>query len=176
MANLLATNPHSSHKLICSEFGHNIDVRAVSRNACYRVRRKSRGGGSGFVLQCSSTSSSQLRCADQNVSVRLQIENGSGKLKQQFEYLVCEYGWRVRRLVENADEISKAARIQAEAFHVPVALFNDLFFHFFQVFCFSSLLFSSFCFQSFLVHFIYLQDANLLKMGFALFWFPHCCY
>ena len=77
------------------------------------------------MLQCSSTT-------DQDV--RLQIESGSiGKLKQHFEYLVCEYGWRVRRLFENADEIKKASHVQAEAFHVPVSLFNELFFQFFQV-------------------------------------------
>ncbi|KAK7812465.1 hypothetical protein CFP56_007699 [Quercus suber] len=58
---------------------------------------------------------------------------GDGKFAEgQFGYLVNEYGWKVRRLVENADEMRKAAQIQAEAFHVPLALFNDLFFDFFQ--------------------------------------------
>jgi len=80
--------------------------------------------------------------------VRLQIENGSsGKLKQQFEYLACEYGWRVRKLFENAEEIRKASQVQAEAFHVPISIFNDLFFQFFQVlllsFSFFFLLFQS---------------------------------
>lgn len=52
----------------------------------------------------------------------------------QFDrYLVNEYGWKVRRLVENTDEMKKVAQVQAEAFHVPVSLFNDLFFDFFQV-------------------------------------------
>lgn len=85
------------------------------------------------MLQCSSTSSSQLSCSDQ--SVRLQAESGSGngKLKHKYEYLVCDYGWRVRRLVENADEIRKAVQVQAQAFHVPVPLFDHLFFQFFQV-------------------------------------------
>lgn len=93
------------------------------------------------MLQCSSTT-------DQDV--RLQIENGSsGKLKQQLEYLVCEYGWKVRRLFENADEIKKASLVKAEAFHVPVSLFNDLFFQFFQV----PFPFPFFCFQ----------DTTLLK-------------
>lgn len=85
------------------------------------------------MLQCcsSSTSSSQLSYADQNVG--LQIESDGGKLEQQVEYLVCEYGWMVRRLIENKDETRQAAQVQAEAFHIPVALFNDLFFQFFQV-------------------------------------------
>ncbi|XP_061362861.1 GCN5-related N-acetyltransferase 10, chloroplastic [Gastrolobium bilobum] len=137
MAQILASNPNTSHKLICSNFAYGVTT--GPRNACYRVRRKTNGGGNGLVLQCSSISSSELSCADQNVKV--QIENGSGKLKQQIEYLVCEYGWRVRRLIENADEIKKAAQVQAEAFHVPVALFNDLFFQFFQAEVLSGLLY-----------------------------------
>lgn len=142
MAHLLASNPNASHKLMCSNLGYGVRTGSVS--ACYRVGRKRRRGGSGLVLQCcssSSTSSPQLPCTDQDV--RLQIENGSsnGKLKQQFEYLVCEYGWRVRRLSENADEIKKASQVQAEAFHVPVSLFNDLFFQFFQAEVLSGLLY-----------------------------------
>jgi len=137
MAHLLASNPSPSHKLVCSNLGYGAG--RGSRSGSYRVGRKRRG--SGLVLQCSSststsTISSQLPCVDQNV--RLQIENGSsGKLKQQFEYLACEYGWRVRRLFENADEIRRASEVQAEAFHIPVSIFNDLFFQFFQVFFFS---------------------------------------
>lgn len=142
MAHLLASNPNASHKLMCSNLGYGVRTGSIS--ARYRVGRKRRRGGSGLVLQCcssSSTSSPQLPCTDQDV--RLQIENGSsnGKLKQQFEYLVCEYGWRVRRLFENADEIKKASQVQAEAFHVPVSLFNDLFFQFFQAEVLSGLLY-----------------------------------
>lgn len=48
--------------------------------------------------------------------------------------LVKAYGWEVRRLVEDGDEmVREVARIQAEAFHQPVALFDDVFFQFFQV-------------------------------------------
>ncbi|RVW12195.1 Retrovirus-related Pol polyprotein from transposon RE2 [Vitis vinifera] len=43
-----------------------------------------------------------------------------------------EYGWKVRRLVEEDSEMRKVAHIQSQAFHVPVALFNDLLFEFFQ--------------------------------------------
>ncbi|KAK7263807.1 hypothetical protein RJT34_31404 [Clitoria ternatea] len=119
MAHLLGSNPNASPKLICS------NVTYGSTSACYKVRVRRR---SGFMLQCSS---SQLSCADQKVS--LQTENGGGKVKRPFEYLVCDHGWRVRRLIENdPDEISMAAHVQAQAFHVPVALFNDLFFQFFK--------------------------------------------
>jgi hypothetical protein len=52
-------------------------------------------------------------------------------------YLVNECGWKVRRLVEKAYEMRMVAQVQAEAFHVPVALFND----FFQFFLVSPLLY-----------------------------------
>ncbi|RWR90340.1 GNAT domain-containing protein [Cinnamomum micranthum f. kanehirae] len=52
--------------------------------------------------------------------------------EEQFGYLVSEYGWGVRRLVEEEEEMRKVAQVQAEAFHEPKALFNDLFFLFFQ--------------------------------------------
>ncbi|BAT91384.1 hypothetical protein LR48_Vigan08g215200 [Vigna angularis] len=141
MAHLLASNPSPSHKIVCSNLGYGAG-RGSKSDSC-RVGRKRRGDG--LVLQCStststSTSSSQLPCVDQDV--RLQIENGSsGKLKQQFEYLACEYGWRVRRLFENADEIRKASEVQAEAFHVPVSIFNDVFLQFFQAEVLSGLLY-----------------------------------
>lgn len=52
---------------------------------------------------------------------------------KQFEYLVSEYGWKVRKLVRVGEEMREVAFIQAEAFHNPVALFNDFFFEFFKV-------------------------------------------
>ena len=61
--------------------------------------------------------------------MREKTEYGKG----QFGCLVNEYGWKVRRLVEEDGEMRKVAQVQAQAFHVPVALFNDLFFEFFQV-------------------------------------------
>ncbi|KAK8951497.1 hypothetical protein KSP39_PZI004258 [Platanthera zijinensis] len=48
------------------------------------------------------------------------------------DYLVEEFGWGVRRMAEVGDEMRNAAAVQAEAFHVPVALFNDLFLAFFR--------------------------------------------
>ncbi|MED6167910.1 hypothetical protein PIB30_007225 [Stylosanthes scabra] len=96
---------------------------------------------SGFVLQCTTTSNtSKLSRVDQNLSLQ-QIENAGENLKQQLQYLVCEYGWKVRKLVENKDETRKAARIQAEAFHEHVALFNNLFFEFFKAEVLSGLMY-----------------------------------
>lgn len=134
MAHLFSSNPHISHKhVICSNFRY-YDVITTPKNACYRVRRKIKTWSVSKIQCCSSNSTSsseQLYFADQKV--KLEIENSSENMKQNLDFLVCEYGWRIRRLIENADEIKMAALVQAEAFHDPVALFNDLFFQFFKV-------------------------------------------
>lgn len=128
MANLITSNSNTCYKLIiCSNLGYSVRTRP--KNACYQVRREAWSGS-----QCCSSntsSSQQLYFGDQKV--RFEIENDGENMKQNFESLVCEYGWRIRRLIENADEIRLAVQVQAEAFHVPVALFNDLFFQFFKV-------------------------------------------
>lgn len=79
-----------------------------------------------FAVHCSTSS------ADQEVGL---VGNGNSVINTEGKsgYLVDEYGWMVRRLVVKADEMRKAAQVQAEAFHEPVALFNDFFFEFFQV-------------------------------------------
>ncbi|PKI78426.1 uncharacterized protein LOC116198899 [Punica granatum] len=60
----------------------------------------------------------------------------------ELECLVGAYGWEVRRLDErDEDEMRQVARIQAEAFHEPTALFDDLFFQFFQAEVLSGLLY-----------------------------------
>ncbi|XP_058766691.1 GCN5-related N-acetyltransferase 10, chloroplastic-like [Vicia villosa] len=145
MAHLFSRTSYTSHKLvICSNIRY-YDVRTTPRNACYRVRRGKTWNGS--MLQCCSSSSrsssQQSYCADQKVN--LQTENDSENLKQKFEILACEYGWRIRRLIVNTDEIKMAAQVQAEAFHVPMALFNDLFFHFFKAEVLSGLLYKLKC-------------------------------
>lgn len=55
-----------------------------------------------------------------------------GDGKGQFGNLAKGYGWQVRRMVEKDEEMRSVANIQAEAFHEPVILFNDVFFQFFQ--------------------------------------------
>ncbi|KAM7266561.1 hypothetical protein ACFE04_004458 [Oxalis oulophora] len=56
--------------------------------------------------------------------------------------LTNEYGWNVRRLNEkDFDEMKRVAYIQAEAFHVQFALFDDLFFQFFQAEVLSGLIY-----------------------------------
>ncbi|XP_059630887.1 GCN5-related N-acetyltransferase 10, chloroplastic isoform X2 [Cornus florida] len=63
------------------------------------------------------------------------------EVEWQYGYLATEYGWKVRRMVEKEDEMRKVAQVQAEAFHVPVFFFNDLFFQYFQAEVLSGLLY-----------------------------------
>ncbi|XP_062159958.1 GCN5-related N-acetyltransferase 10, chloroplastic-like [Alnus glutinosa] len=95
-----------------------VDCGGSWRNAC-QIR--------GLVVHCSSTTLSSS--ADQKVG------------SVGHDHLVNDFGWKVRRLVEKADEMRMVARVQAEAFHVPVALFNDFFFDFFQAEVLSGLAF-----------------------------------
>ncbi|KAJ4966838.1 hypothetical protein NE237_018687 [Protea cynaroides] len=87
--------------------------------------RKSREKQWGAVVPCCCSST----------SVGLEGEGKDRKFlvsKEQFGYLVREFGWKVRRLIEKEDEMRRVAQLQAEAFYVPVVLFNDLFFEFFK--------------------------------------------
>nr|CAD1818158.1 unnamed protein product [Ananas comosus var. bracteatus] len=56
-------------------------------------------------------------------------------------YLVREFGWGVRRLDETREEMWGVAAVQAEAFHAPVAFFNDLFYEFFKAEVLSALIY-----------------------------------
>lgn len=50
-------------------------------------------------------------------------------------YLARGFGWGVRRMVSVGDEMRRVAEVQAEAFHEPLALFDNFFFEFFKVTC-----------------------------------------
>lgn len=133
MANLLASCPN------ISELSYGLIT--VSRPAT-RTKLINLKGHFGYlesktrnsIVHCctSSSSSSSSTSSAEEVSFV-----GSGKFgidsKGEFKYLVSEYGWKIRSLFRNGDEVRKAAQVQAEAFHEPVFLFNDLFFQFFQV-------------------------------------------
>lgn len=133
MANLLASCPN------ISELSYGLIT--VSRPA-RRTKLINLKGHFGYlesktrnsVVHCctSSSSSSSSTSSAEEVSFV-----GSGKFgidsKGEFKYLVSEYGWNIRSLFRTGDEVRKAAQVQAEAFHEPVFLFNDLFFQFFQV-------------------------------------------
>lgn len=80
-----------------------------------------------------------LRCASTESLTSLTQNAAEIELK----YMVSQHGWGVRRLRrDDEEEIRRVSLVQAEAFHIPLALFNDFFFLFFQVW----LLFSRFTF------------------------------
>lgn len=72
------------------------------------------------VVHCSATAS------DGELGI---LQEGQG----QNGYLARGSRWGVRRMERVGDEMRRVAEVQAEAFHEPVALFNDFFFEFFKV-------------------------------------------
>ncbi|XP_030520873.1 uncharacterized protein LOC115734290 [Rhodamnia argentea] len=91
-----------------------------------RWRREERGGVP--ALRCSLSSPEEAEFGGITGLRTERRDDGGGR----FEYLAKAHGWGVRRLIEDGDEMRAVARIQAQAFHEPVALFNDLFFQFFE--------------------------------------------
>ncbi|KAL3513518.1 hypothetical protein ACH5RR_026235 [Cinchona calisaya] len=95
------------------------------------------------VVQCCSTSTSSSSHSSAK-DVELEVEGSTNYINNRREYfgsLLREHGWHVRRMVETDEEMRKVAQVQAEAFHEPVILFDDLFFEFFQAEVLSGLLY-----------------------------------
>ncbi|CAA2998840.1 Peptide alpha-N-acetyltransferase [Olea europaea subsp. europaea] len=89
-------------------------------------------------VRCCTSSTSSPSSSDQ------QAEFSARKLDLQgmyYESLVRANNWQVRRMVETEEEMKKVAKVQAEAFHEPVILFNDMFLEFFQAEVLSGLLY-----------------------------------
>ncbi|KAL2231884.1 uncharacterized protein LOC105175885 [Sesamum indicum] len=95
--------------------------------------------GRRLVHCCSSSSTSTS--ADEHVAMKIEQSGTYEDKKLQLGYLVRDMNWQVRRMVEMEDEMRKVADVQAEAFHEPVFLFNDLFFEFFKAEVLSGLLY-----------------------------------
>lgn len=75
------------------------------------------------IVRCASTES--LTSLTRNAAAAAEIE---------LKYVVSQHGWGVRRLKrDDEEEIRTVSLVQAEAFHIPLAFFNDFFFLFFQV-------------------------------------------
>lgn len=85
--------------------------------------------GGCVVRCCNAASTSVSSAADKQLLFQDRRRSDADK-----EFLVSEFGWKVRRLARNEHEMREVAQIQAEAFHTPMALFDDLFFQFFKVF------------------------------------------
>ncbi|XP_074585925.1 GCN5-related N-acetyltransferase 10, chloroplastic [Curcuma longa] len=83
-----------------------------------------------FGLNMSKIQSSRLVvAASSSAAAAGVVVVGQG---QDGKYLARESRWGVRRMVKVREEMRKVAHVQAEAFHTPVALFDDLFFEFFK--------------------------------------------
>ncbi|KAI3918354.1 hypothetical protein MKX01_041674 [Papaver californicum] len=105
-----------------------VDERETSSKKIRRTILEGQRRRADILVPSSSSSSS---------SVEL-VEN---EIDGQLGHLVTEFGWKVRRLIENEDEMREVAQVQAEAFHVPVAFFDDVFFEFFKAEVLSGLLY-----------------------------------
>nr|GMD51152.1 putative acyl-CoA N-acyltransferase [Ipomoea batatas] len=124
-AHYCQTNHHQS---LSKQFSRNFIP--VSHKKAGSSRKVGNKGQNYYPMKCCSSSISQppLQQAGEEVELKLHHLH-----KENFGFVVRdEYGWQVRRMGDSEDEMKKVARVQAEAFHEPVLLFNDLFFEFFQ--------------------------------------------
>ncbi|KFK22754.1 hypothetical protein AALP_AAs39978U000200 [Arabis alpina] len=81
-----------------------------------------------------------VRCASTESITGLSQNGAAAEI--ELKYVVSQHGWGVRRLNrDDEDEIRRVSLVQAEAFHIPLALFNDFFFVFFQAEVLSALLY-----------------------------------
>jgi hypothetical protein len=130
ISNSLCTEPWYAGR--GSRFYHGSWKTVSNRKKVSQPIERPVGWSGSCIVQCCSTSST-TSAAEATEQVFLEDSSIEEK-EEQFEYLASEFGWKVRRLAENRDEMREVAQIQAEAFHTPVALFDDLFFEFFKVF------------------------------------------
>ncbi|KAJ4832628.1 hypothetical protein Tsubulata_001357 [Turnera subulata] len=114
-------------------------IRKFARLHCYRTCQKV-SDRRGYAVKCSSTttSTSPPGAAQQ---VCTESRRSYEDKREDFEYLVEQFGWKVRRLAEDQHEIREVVKIQAEAFHTPMVLFDDMFFEFFKAEVLSGLLY-----------------------------------
>lgn len=94
------------------------------------MNRRTRFKKSGQVHCCTTSSASS---SDQQLDLKLHANGLYENKKALSGYLVSDTNWRVRKMMENEEEMRSVAEVQAEAFHEPVFLFDDLFFNFFKV-------------------------------------------
>ncbi|KAI5654612.1 hypothetical protein M9H77_31799 [Catharanthus roseus] len=116
----------ANHSLNCSITGKRTRQKPFGRN--HRRRRHH-----VQLLHCCSTSSPNSSSAEQlKTAIAENVDVEGADHDQLSLLLINEHGWQVRRMVETEDEMRTIARVQAEAFHEPAIIFNDLFFEFFQ--------------------------------------------
>ncbi|XP_055961093.1 uncharacterized protein LOC126674179 isoform X2 [Mercurialis annua] len=91
-------------------------------------RKLAPGGSRGCVVQRCTVSSTPTSSVAKEP---LLFENNT-RSDEDKECLVNEFGWKVRKLARDEHEMREVSQIQAEAFHTPMAIFDDFFFQFFK--------------------------------------------
>lgn len=94
-----------------------------------RRRLKTRGIIHSCSYSTSTSADQQKNLAAEDVDLNRRISDK----KLQLGYLVNDVDWQVRRMGETVKEMREVANVQAEAFHQPMLLFDDMFFDFFKV-------------------------------------------
>ncbi|XP_059281856.1 GCN5-related N-acetyltransferase 10, chloroplastic [Lycium ferocissimum] len=87
---------------------------------------------------CSSSFPVSLITREEEVGLKSRKQRGNYEVEC---FVNDENGWKVRRMIETEEEMRNVAFVQAEAFHEPVFMFNDMFFEFFQAEVLSGLLY-----------------------------------
>ncbi|CAK7340991.1 unnamed protein product [Dovyalis caffra] len=140
VSNWLCIEPWYAGK--ADRFYHGTWKTARNRKEVSQQIKRPVGWNRSCVMHCCRTSStSPSSSSSATKRVFLEDRRSWEEKEEQLEYLVSEFGWKVRRLAENRDEMREVAQIQAEAFHIPMALFDDLFFEFFKAEVLSGLLY-----------------------------------
>ncbi|GER37818.1 acyl-CoA N-acyltransferases super family protein [Striga asiatica] len=139
MAHLHCT--HSS--IVVKQFKKELFLRKINshNNLSFKTEQNSAfKKNKRLVCLCSYSTS-----ADQQVNSRPKKldSNGGAHVSEKllFGYLVSHLNWQVRRMADTEEETKRVAYIQAEAFHEPVFMFNDMFFGFFKAEVLSGLMY-----------------------------------
>lgn len=131
---VLRASPTSS-VLLKGFFPHDLAHKSVHKTPTPVTQSRPGNGrkrvsGRRPVVICSSSATGKVGVVGEEERGKAGLV---GQLHGEDKYLVKEWGWRVRRMVKVGEEMRKVAQVQAEAFHTPVALLNDLFFDLFKV-------------------------------------------
>lgn len=126
-----------NHSIVARGSGEDLYYRNGSTKDYYNVsftnQRRRLKQNRGLVHCCSSSTSTS---ADQQVNLddkKIETNELNENKKLQLDYLVSDVSWQVRKMAETEAEMRQVANVQAEAFHEPVFLFDDVFFQFFKV-------------------------------------------
>lgn len=123
----------SGQELLCRYGGMKLCKMSFTNQR--RTFEKKRG-----LIHCCSSSTSTSADQQLNTPADYKLDSRINEdEKLQFGYLVRDVNWQVRRMLETEEEMREVANVQAEAFHDPVFLFDDLFFDFFKVICFTKI-------------------------------------